>query len=298
MAVITDRRAAKVWKWGCIFKVSGPIKAIIFIQSRMEQGSLCAAGDACFLFMCRVCQEGECMGVLPCSCCRCSSCCNMPLIFIRLFLSSSSDPFLPFLQNSLPLSNIPYFHLLFQSPPSASFPIFLLGPRPPAPPSSLFSLSCTLILLLQSSFSGPSSPPIPFLTAMGKLVDLVSPARSQWPPTRCPGNNGRSLTNSSRWKAEIEGDQTEWLSFSYGSTFIKYKGMPWGRGQTGRTTVRALPSGQLTLTYSEQKWPPVSSADRDLDLNLCYLEIFVDSPFFKLFSYRGKSPAFPFSKLW
>lgn len=40
--------------------------------------------------------------------------------------------------------------------------------------------------------------------------------------------------------------------------------------------MRALPSGQLTLTHSEQKWPPVSSADRDLDLNLCYMEIFVD----------------------
>lgn len=155
----------------------------------------------------------------------CSSCPNMPLTqaFIRFFFNPLSPiliilmipPEFSLFRNALPLStthpSLPLVSecLLIALSWSFSSPVLCSLVHLP-------SFSCTLILLLQSSFIGSSTPPIPFLTALGKLVDLVSPARSQWPPACCPGNNGRSLTNSSLWKAEIEGEQREWLSFSYG----------------------------------------------------------------------------------
>lgn len=134
------------------------------------------------------------------------------ILFLR---SLSFPPAFSLFRNALPLSTThPSLPLVSECPLIALSRSFSSPVR--CSLVHLPSFSCTLILLLQSSFIGSSTPPIPFLTALGKLVDLVSPACSQWPPACCPGNNRRSLTNSSLWKAEIEGEQREWLSFSYG----------------------------------------------------------------------------------
>lgn len=151
-----------------------------------------------------------------------------PILIIPSHILSLLKCFTSLLHPSLPLvSECPLIALS----PSFSSPVLCSVVHLP-------SFSCTLILLLQSSFIGSSTPPIPFLTALGKLVDLVSPARSQWPPACCPGNNGRSLTNSSLWKAEIEGEQREWLSFSYGqrssNTKVCLEEGSGGRGSAGQ----------------------------------------------------------------
>lgn len=121
------------------------------------------------------------------------------------------------------------FRVPLGTPP---LPFLLSPPRLP--------LSCSLILLPQSHFIAspfylhPSSYSF-FLTALGKLVDLVSPARTQWSPACCPGNTGRSLTNSilsKEWKDKDWRRAGRMTFLLIWGMFIKHKSRPASGGQS------------------------------------------------------------------
>lgn len=147
----------------------------------------------------------------------------------RSLLPNSSPPFSATPPSSPLISECPPVHL----------PCFPFFPNPHlTSPLSLFFLFfggdwsyCFNPLSLPPfpSQSTPFScfPPIPFLTALGKLVDLVSPRRTQWSPACCPGNSGYSRTNSIFSKErKIEGEEGQWPSFFIWAMFIKYKSRP------------------------------------------------------------------------
>lgn len=204
--------------------VSGPIMSFIFIQSCTKRNRLCVMGDVCVLFIC-----GALTLCIPLKC-ECVCMYLLPQLWPSLFLlyqHAQDLSFYPILFDPLPppllLPSLILFtqilHLLFP-PPLHHYLLFQGDPLIPFPCSSSsltrpsLPFSYTLILLLQSAFivtlfvptvsPFSCSPPIPFLTALGKLVDLVSPARTQWSPACCPGNNGRSLTNSFLSKEQKE----------------------------------------------------------------------------------------------
>ena len=173
----------------------------------------------------------------PCPGTLCPSCPNMPGLG---FYPNLFDPHPP------SFSSPHILHLLSPSPPLVSgcpsVPLpcpFLLSP--PCLP-----LFCSLILLPQSHFIAspfylhPSSYSF-FLTALGKLVDLVSPARTQWSPACCPGNTGRSLTNSilsKEWKDKDWRRAGRMTFFLIWGMFIKHKSRPASGGQSWSTGQR------------------------------------------------------------
>lgn len=230
--------------------------AIVFLHSELyEAKQACVMEDRCVPFICGklcacgvcvwcVCVRVECVSLLLRPYCPCfgpllSSCLNTPMTkaFILLIL-----PSLIFFSQIV--------HLLPVPPFVSGCP---LVPLPSCPHifTSLLSFSCTLILLLKSFHSHPFPPPTPlpcsptisFLTALGKLVDLVSPARTQWSPACCPGNNGRSLTNfilSKEQKKRVWRRARRMTFFLIWGMFIKHKSRPTLEGGIAGFDQRAI----------------------------------------------------------
>lgn len=194
----------------------------------------------------------------PCFGPLCTSCLNMARLELLSdsFWSSSFPPhrspssfsspkfFASFLCH--PSIITPYFRVSSSTPPLLSLlskPTSHLTPLPFFPFFGGDWSYCFNPLSLPPfpSQSTPFScfPPIPFLTALGKLVDLVSPRRTQWSPACCPGNSGYSRTNSifSKERKNWGRGRTMTFFFHMGNVhLIKYK----NRSALGKLKCRTL----------------------------------------------------------
>lgn len=176
-------------------------------------------------------------------------------------------------------------------------------------PTSHISTSCfraPLVPLSQSFCSAPG--PGPTLLSFFSVLhaDLIAAILFQWPQLSSysfSDSHGKTCWLSQSCTLTMTPDPLSGQQWTQPHQFQLVKSRDWRRPnrmtffliwgdlhQIQRYALRKGADGQdngestalraINVNSFWVKWPPVSSADRDLDLNLCYMEIFVDSPFF------------------